>query len=142
MTKVPMANTNQRRIFRILIFLLVPISLVGILGFEYVWRTQVGGGQQSRSIVSVIQSNGTVRRVVGNVISVDFARLGSKADFGLFGSEDRGRYRYLVKGTTARMDVVVTWHAKSRTSDPTVDKIESIENGQKETIWMREAGAP
>jgi len=32
--------------------------------------------------------------------------------------------------------VLVTWHAKSRTADVVVDKIESVENWQKEIICV------
>jgi hypothetical protein len=125
-----------------LLFLLLPICAIGIIGFEFIWRTRVIGGHEAQDIALAIRSNDAVKRVVGDVISTDFVRLGSKADFGLFGSEDRGRYRYIVKGTKTRMDVLVTWHAKSRKSDVIVDKIESMENWQTETIWTRRVGVP
>lgn len=130
-----MPDLIKKQVLRKLLVLLIPITAVGIMGFEYIWHAQVVGGKQNRSIISLVQNNDALRRVVGEVISADFVRLGSKADFGLFGSEDRGRYRYMVNGTKAHIDVLVTWHAKSRTADVVVDKIESVENWQKEIIW-------
>ena len=126
---------NKRKTFRLIILMAIPIFVIGILGFEYIWRSQVVGGPQALSIVSDIRRNDVVRRIVGDVISADFLRTGSKADFGLFGSEDRGRYRYLVKGSKTSLDIIVTWHAQSRSSEVVVDKIESIKDWQKETIW-------
>ena len=113
------------------------LFILGIASFEFIWKARVVGGHEMEEILIALRHNAAVAKTVGQVMSADFSRMGSKADIGLLGSESKGSYRFAVKGTKKTMDMLVIWHSRPPSNSLVIDKIESIEDWQRTTIWEK-----
>ena len=129
--------TEHKRIYnrKGFIWLIVAISVIGFLGFEVIWRLRVEGGPEAQLTTQWLRENDVLKTFVGDIASLEFKRLRSRFAFG-FVSGNSGRFHYLVKGTKADLDVLVTWHKEASVDNLSFDKLESYIDMQTEIIWV------
>ena len=137
--KATMENNSRLQNRKWFIWLLIAVGAIGLFGFEGIWRLKVVDGKETHFITQWIRNNDAIKRIVGDVSSVELRRLRSKLDIG-FGSENKGRYHYFVNGTRKGIDVLVTWHGEQFAQPVVIDKVESLVDWQTEIIWANDRG--